>query len=267
MVDTLNGLVGRNLNNVHVVDITELLLLGQSGTSHAGLFLELIEEVLESDRSQSLGLTLNLNMLLGLDGLMQTVRITAARHDTAGELIDYEHLIVLDHVILVSEHQVVRAQRKYDIMLDLKVLGIGIVVYLEETLDLLNAGLRKVYDLVFLVNDEVSGLLFLDTHDGIHLGHLLHILAALHLTCQDIACFVELGGLAGLTGYDQRCSRLVYQNRVDLIDDSVVQAAKNELFFVDDHVITQIIEAEFVIGNICYVTIICLAALLGSHLV
>ena len=70
---TNNRLVCRNLNNIKCIDITELLLLCKSCTCHTALLVELVKEVLECDSSKSLGLTLNLNMFLSFNSLMQTV--------------------------------------------------------------------------------------------------------------------------------------------------------------------------------------------------
>ena len=49
MIHTRNRTVGWNLNNVHAVNVTELLLLSESRTGHTCLLLELVKEVLESD--------------------------------------------------------------------------------------------------------------------------------------------------------------------------------------------------------------------------
>ena len=63
-------------------------------------------------------------MLFCLNRLMQTVGVTASRHDTSGKLIDDHNLIILYDVILITEHQIVRTQCQIDIVLDLKVLWI-----------------------------------------------------------------------------------------------------------------------------------------------
>ena len=88
IVNTGNRKIGWNLNNVHTVNITELLLLCQCSTGHTGLLLIFIKEVLECDRSERLTLTLHLHMLLRLNCLMQTIRETTSRHNTSGKLID-----------------------------------------------------------------------------------------------------------------------------------------------------------------------------------
>ena len=73
MIYSDNRLVSRNLDNIKSVNITELSFLSKSSTSHTALLLELVKEVLESNSSKSLGLSLNLNMLLGFNSLVETI--------------------------------------------------------------------------------------------------------------------------------------------------------------------------------------------------
>ena len=151
------------------IDITELFLLCESCTCHTGLLVKLVEKVLECDCGKGLALSLNLYMLLCLDSLMQSVRITASRHDTSGKLIYDKHLIILYHIVLIFEHEVVRTKRKYDIVLDFKILRICKVLDMEELFYLFHTILCKVYDLVLLIYDEITGLILDNAHDGIHL--------------------------------------------------------------------------------------------------
>ena len=58
-------------------------------------------------------------MLLSLNGLVKAVGITASRHDTPCEFIDNQNLVVLYHIILVPEHQIIGPERKDDIVLNL----------------------------------------------------------------------------------------------------------------------------------------------------
>ena len=199
MIDTGDRTVRRYFDNVHAVNITELFFLCQSGTGHTGFFVIFIKEVLECDVRERLALSLDLHMFLCLDRLMQSVRITASRHDTSGKFI-YDHdLIIFNHIILVTEHQIVRAQRQDDIVLDLKVFRIGKVFDLKEVLNLLYTLLGQVYDFVLFIDNEIAVFFHFHAHDGIHLGVFLLILATLHLTRKDITCFVESGGLAALS--------------------------------------------------------------------
>ena len=91
---------------------------------------------------------------------MQSVGITASRHDTSGKLIDDQNLIVFYHIILIPEHQVVGTQRKNDIVLDLHVLRIGKVFNVEEFLYFMNTLFRQGYNLIFFVDNKVSGVDF-----------------------------------------------------------------------------------------------------------
>ena len=117
-------------------------------------------------------------MLLRLDGLMETVGVTAARHDTSCELIDDQDLVILDHIVLIAEHEVVGTEGKDDIVLDLQIFRIRKVVDMEECLDLLNTLFCQVYDFLFLIYDEITGLRDLLAHDGVELVKLAGFLTA-----------------------------------------------------------------------------------------
>ncbi len=56
--------------------------------------------------------------------------------------------------------------------------------------------------------------------------------------------------ILGLAGDDQRCPRLVDQDRVDLVDDGVGEAALHALVRRVDHVVAQVVETEFVVGAV-----------------
>ena len=169
MIDSLHRPVGGNLDNVHAVDIAELSLLRQCRTGHTGFLFKQVKEILEGDGCKGLALPLDLHMLLRLDCLMQTIRIAPSRHDTSGELIHDQHLIVLHHIILVTEHQVMRTERQNDIMLDLQILRICKVVDVEEFFHLLHTCCRQVHDLILFIDNKVARLFSFNAHDGIHL--------------------------------------------------------------------------------------------------
>ena len=264
---TLYHTVGRNLYNVHAVDITELFFLGKGRTGHTAFFVIFVEEVLEGDGCKSLTLSFNLNMLFRLDRLMKTIGITTARHDTSGKFIDDQDLVIFYNVILIFMHQVMCTKGKDNVVLDLQILRICQVLDIKEFLNLLDTLLGKVDDLIFLIYNEVTGLDNFLTHDGCHLGHLMAGLTTLQLLCKDITYFIKLGGFAALSGNDQRCTCLIDQDGVDLIDDTVVKISLNKLFFIDNHVVTKVIESKFVVGNVCDVTSICRTAFFRLHVV
>ena len=66
-----------------------------------------------------------------------------------------------------------------------------------------------------------------------------------------------------LTRNDQRCPRLIDQNRIDFIDDRVIQRPLNHLFLVDHHVIPQIVKPEFAVRGISDITIVSIPLLIG----
>ena len=116
MVDTLNGTVRGYLDNVQLVDLSELVLLGHGSTCHTGQLAVKTEEVLECDASKSLGLVSHLNAFLSLDSLMQTVVEAASHHKTAGKLVNDNYLAVLDDIVDIVLHNAVCLQRLIDVV-------------------------------------------------------------------------------------------------------------------------------------------------------
>ena len=208
-----------------------------------------------------------MDMLLRLDRLMEPVGIAASRHDSAGELVYDQDLIVLYHIVLIPRHEIVCAKSEDNIMLNLQILDIGEVPDMEVILDLLHALKRKVYRLLLLIDDEVPALLDLLSEDRVDLRKFRGFLSPLQLSCEQVADLIELRGLPGLTRNDERCPRLIDQDRVDLVDDAVVQAAEHLLVFVDRHIISEVIEAELIVCDIGDVTAVGGLPLLRLHIV
>ena len=108
--------VGRDLDHLEPVDLAELGRLGHRRAGHAGQLGIHAEQVLEGDRGQRLVLALDLDLLLGLERLVQALGIAAAGHHAAGELVDDDDLAVLDDVVDVAREQLVGAQRLRHVM-------------------------------------------------------------------------------------------------------------------------------------------------------
>ena len=221
-VDTLYRTVGRNLHNVHAVNITEFFFFGKRRTCHTCFFLIFVKEILEGDRCECLTLTFYLYMLFRLNRLMQTIGITASRHDTSRKLVYDQNLIIFYDIILITEHQIVRTKRQIHIVLDLQILRIGQVLNIEEFLYLLHTISCQSYNLVFLIDNEITGLGNLLTHDRSHFCHLTAGFTSLQLVCQNITDFIKFCRLAALSGNNQRSTSLIDQNRVHLIDDGII---------------------------------------------
>ena len=91
----------------------------------------LAEVVLEGDGRERLVLALDLDLLLGLDRLVQAVAPAPAGHQAAGELVDDDDPAVLDHVVDVELEQRVRAQRLVDVVEQRHVDGVVEAARLE----------------------------------------------------------------------------------------------------------------------------------------
>ena len=124
--------VGRHLDHVEAVDVHELVGLGRRRAGHAGELLVEAEIVLEGDGGERLVLRLDRHMLLGLERLVQAFGVAAALHHAAGELVDDDHLVVLDDVIAVALEQLMRAERLLHVVHDGDVLDVVERVALEQ---------------------------------------------------------------------------------------------------------------------------------------
>ena len=159
------------------------------------------------------------------------------------------------------------AQRQDNIVLDRKILRIGKVIYMEELLHLFHALGGQKHVLILFIDQKVAVFFNVLVHQDIHLGKFPVGASPLHLPCKDIAGTVELGGFPALTGNDQWCSGLIDQYRIDLIDNGIVQVALNQIFFFDDHVVPQVIKSQFIVGDICDITVIGCPPLVVFHLI
>ena len=256
VVNTPHRFIGRNLDNVHAVNITEFLFLSQGCTCHTGFLFVFIKEVLESNGGKGLAFPFDLHPFFCLDGLMKAVGVTSSRHNTACKFINDEHLIVFNHIIMVSVHQVMGTQRQNDVVLDFQMFGICQVVNMKEAFNLFHTIFGQGNVLFFFIDNVIPGFDDFFTHNGSHLRHLTAGFSPFQLTRQNIAGTIQFGRFAALTGNNQRCSGLVDQYGVNLINDGVVKTSLNQFFFINNHVISQIIKSQFVIGCIRNITII-----------
>ena len=233
--------VGGDFQNLEIVDVLKLVGLGRRGAGHAAELLVHAEVILERDRGECLVLRLDRLMLLGLECLVQTLRITTARHHAAGELVDDDDLAVAHDVVLVALEQLVRAQRLIHVVHDRDVLDVverirfKLAGVAQPALHLLHAGFG-----------EIDGaLLFVEL--VVFLGERRDI---------GVDGIVELGAVVERTGDDQWRARLVDQDRIHLINDGVDMAALHHVFEPVFHIVAQIIEAELVIGAVGDVAVV-----------
>ncbi len=201
------------------------------------------EVVLEGDRRERLVLALDLDVLLGLDRLVQAVAPAPPGHQAAGELVDDQDLAVLHHVVDVALVEGVGAERLVHVVERVDLAGIVEVRNAQRLLDLGDAVLGQDGVPRLLVDREVGLLLEARDH-----------------AVDDV---VLLGRFLGGPDDDERRSRLVDQDRVDLVDDRVVEELPDRLaLLVGDflrvrpldvvlerelHVVAQVVEAELVV--------------------
>ena len=250
-------LVGWDLDNVHTVDLTELLFLGHCSTGHTGELFIHTEQVLVGDGSQSLRLTFYLNAFFCLDCLMQTFAVTASVHDTAGKFV-YDHdFTVFYNVVDVTMHGSVCLDCLVDVMLDCGVLHVHQVFQAKEFLCLLNAGFGQGCGLCFLVYDVVCVDNIIVFFFVVQLFYLVHAQAS----CKAVCNLVQIGGFVTATGNDQRSSCFIDEDGVNLVYYCKVMSALNAVFFVDLHVVTQIVKTKLIVGTISNVCLVCFLTL------
>ena len=168
------GLVGGYLNNIQLIDLAEFLRFRGSRTRHARKLLIKPEVILESDGSKRFALVLYLNALFCFDCLMQTVVITSAEHDTAGELVYYEYLTVLDNIIDITAHYADCFYRLIDVVKQRCVLHIHKVFNAEILLRLFNTALGKRCRARLFIHNEIAVIGCFRVLFFIHLGNLIH---------------------------------------------------------------------------------------------
>ena len=134
--------VGRDGDDLELVDLVELLGLGHRRAGHAGQLVVEAEVVLERDRGQGHALALDAQALLGLDRLVEALAPAPAGHLAAGELVDDDDLAVLDDVVAVALVQRVGAERLLEVAGQARV-GVVQVVDAEPALHLLDALLGR----------------------------------------------------------------------------------------------------------------------------
>ena len=210
LVDARDRHVGRDGDDIDLVDVVELARFGRGGAGHARNLRVHAEVVLEGDRGHGLVLGLDIDALLRLDRLVQALRPATPVHHAAGELVDDDDLAVLHDIVGVALEHHVRAQRLIQMVDDLGILEVVEVFTLEQprrlqqALGALGAILSQDNRLLLLVLLVIVG------------GQLLH---------DRIDADIQFRLVVGRAGDDQRRARLVDQDRVDLVDDRIVEGA------------------------------------------
>ena len=246
LVGPLDGPVRGDRDHAELVGLGELGGLGLGRAGHAGELLVEPEVVLERDRGQRLVLGLDLDGLLGLDGLVEPLVVAPAREHAAGELVDDEDLAAADDVVLVAEEELLDLDRVVQVADE---RGVGRLVEVVDP---------------ELVLDEGHAVLG-DADGALALVHLV-VDVLLHLRREPRELGVPAGALLGRARDDQRRAGLVDEDRVDLVDDGEGVPALHALLLRPRHVVAEEVEAELVVRAVGDVRAVGRAALVGRHL-
>jgi len=207
----------------------------------------------------SVWFSLDRHAFLRFHCLVQAIGPAAAGQGTAGEFIDDHHFAIAHDVIHVALVDRMRTQGGIEVMhhgqvlRGVKAFGLGIedAGFDQQLLGMLHAGLGQMDLLALLVDPEIA-LAFL--------GVLLD-----QVRDDAVDADVQLRGIIGRAGNDQRGTGFIDQDGVDFVDDRVVQAALVAVRTRQRHVVAQVIEAEFVVGAVGDVAGIRLALVAVRH--
>ena len=236
-------LVRRHHQRFQTVDLLELVGLGVGGAGHAGELAVHAEIVLKGDGGERLVFVLDRDVLFRLDRLVQTVGPAPPRHQAPGELVDDDDLALLHHVVRVAQEQVVRSQRRVQVVHQVNEGRLVQAAPLgqeadarEQLLGLLVAGFRQQHLARFFVHGKIPRTVLL------HLAHQQrrHFVHAV----------IQIGVILGLAGDDERSARFVDQDRVDLVDNGEFEAALVAVGHLHCHVVAQVVKPELVVGAV-----------------
>ena len=239
VLDPLHAAVGRDRDHVELVDLPELVRLGHRGAGHPGELGIELEEILQRDRREGLGLLLDRHPFLRLDRLVQAVAPLSPFHQSAGEFVDDNDLPILDDVSDIELVEVMRLERVVD--------QVG-PIHVPRGVEALDAGEAFGFADPFIGQRDVVLLL-------VH--REVDVAAKLAGDPIGVRVFAEVH--VGRAADDQRRAGLIDQNVVDLVDDRVVQGPLALLEFGREaviapggrpHVVTEVIEAELVVRTV-----------------
>ena len=168
---------------------------------------------------------------------MQAFGITAAVHETAGELVDNNDFAVFYHIIPVPDHQGFGFDSTHDMMGEVyPVLRIVQVFHAQGLFRLGNTCFRRSNLLLLFI----YRVIFAFFHVGNDMGDDL----------------IQVSGFFTGAGNDQRGTGFINQNGVHFVHDTVIQFPLYHLVFIYHHVVTQVVETELVVSavsNICLI--------------
>lgn len=86
---------------------------------------------------------------------MQTIGIAAAIHETAGEFINDNDFPVLDYIVFIAGHHCLCTECLDKEMIQLQILCIIEVLYMQQLFHLCHTGFGRCYRLLLLIDGVV----------------------------------------------------------------------------------------------------------------
>ena len=231
-----NRFVGRNYHYIHIVNVTEFLFLCFCGTCHSGQLVIHSEVVLKSDGSKGFGLRTHQNAFLCLDCLVEPVAVSSSEHETACKFINNDDFSILYYIVHIPFHYGSGFKSFQNVMVYFHVFRVTEVFNVKEFFRFGHACVCQTYSLFLFFNCEIIFLF-----QGFN---------------KSVCNLIKIRRLVSLSGNNQRCSCFINKNGVHLVDDGIIKVTLSQLALVNYHIVAEVIEAELVIGSVCYISLI-----------
>ncbi len=174
---------------------------------------------------------------------MQTLRPAAAGHQPTGEFVHDDDFAVLDDVMLVFVEEGMRAQCRHKVVHQGDIGGgIERVVFCQQSH--LGQDLLGVFVTCF-AQDDLMCLFIYPVVAFAFFGFL-----ADEVGRDGVHDLVQLDAVVCLAGDNQRSARFVNQDGIHFIDNGKIQFALHFVVLVGNHIVAQVVEAEFIIGAV-----------------
>ena len=183
---------------------------------------------------------------------MKSVGVAASGHNASRKGIDYHNFAILYDIIGVQLHYAVGAHCLVYVVGNVGIFRVGEVFDAEKFLGLFYTVGGKSTASGLLVHDIVLGNIVM-----LLLGVKLLYDEAGHFSYKLIGSAVQIVYLCAVSRNYKRRSRLVYKYGVYFVHYGEVMASLYHILFIGDHIVPEVVEAEFVICTVGYVAGVC----------
>ena len=247
VVNTLHILIRGNSNNTQLVGAHKFRSLSLRSTSHAGKLIVHAEIVLQGYGCHRLVFRLNFDAFFSLNSLMDTIVIAASRKNTTSVLIHDQDFTVDHHIVFIIGKQLFRFDGVIQETYKRSIPGFVQVLNTQMVFNFIDARFENTdgaFFLVYLVIFIFFKNVFCDARE--------FTVPTVRFTCS-------------WSRDNKRGTRLVNQDRIDLINNGKVMPALYLLVNGPCHIVTQIIEAKLVIRTVGNIGFILFTALVRVH--